>query len=57
MKTDNNIGWKAKNRNVSRKNNKRFYTSLDMAIVKKDIASRNGEIKRGEVPDYANTYY
>jgi hypothetical protein len=28
---------------------KRFYTLLDMAIVKKDLASKNGKIKRGEV--------
>jgi len=29
------------------KNNKRFYTSVDMAIVKKDAAIRNAKIKRG----------
>ena len=49
-----NIEYKAKRREVSRKNLKRFYTSLDMAIVKKDAANRNGQIKRGEVPNYPN---
>lgn len=29
------------------KNRKRFYSQLDMAIIKKDIAARNSESKRG----------
>jgi hypothetical protein len=31
------------------KNDKRFYTSLDMAIAKHDQAVRNSKIKRGEM--------
>jgi len=38
------------------KHNKRFYTSLDMAIIKKDAATRNAQNKRGEVPVYPNNY-
>lgn len=50
-----NIEYKAKRRNES-KNFNRFYTRLDMAIIKKDAANRNGQIKRGEVPNYGNNY-
>lgn len=50
-----NIEYKAKRRKESKHNN-RLYTSLDMAIIKKDAANRNGQIKRGEVPDYPNNY-
>lgn len=35
---------------------KRFYTSLDMAIIKRDTAHRNGQIKRGEIKRYGNEY-
>lgn len=35
---------------------KRFYTALDMAIIKRDAAHRNGQIKRGEVKRYGNEY-
>lgn len=35
---------------------KRFYTSLDMAIIKMDIAKRNSQIKRGEVKRFGNEY-
>ncbi len=55
-KKDNNIEWKTTRRNASRHNDNRFYTSLDMSIIKKDAANRNGQIKRGEVPDYPNNY-
>lgn len=37
-----NIEYKAKIRKESKHNNNRFYTSLDMAIIKKDAANRNG---------------
>jgi len=35
------------NRKKEYRNNKRFYTSIDMAIIKKDAAGRNALIKRG----------
>ena len=49
-----NLEEKARRRNESRKNWKRFYTSLDMAIIKKDAATRMAQIKRGEVPRHPN---
>lgn len=55
-KKDNNIEWKATRRKHSRQNDNRFYTSLDMSIIKKDAANHNGKVKRGEIPDYANNY-
>lgn len=55
-KQSNHIEWKTTRRNSSRRNDNRFYTSLDMAIIKKDAANRNGQIKRGEIPDYPNNY-
>ena len=51
-----NIEDKAKNKKASRKNHNRFYTDLDMSIVKKDAANRNGQIKRGEIEDKPNNY-
>ena len=51
-----NIEFKAKKRRESNYNNNRFYTSLDMAIIKKDAANRMGQIKRSEVVDFANNY-
>jgi len=36
------------------KHNNRFYTALDMAIIKHDIAVKNAEKKRGITPDYPN---
>jgi len=52
-----NIEYKAKRRKDSggMKGN-RFYTSLDMAIIKKDAANRNRKIKRGEIPVYGTNY-
>lgn len=50
-----NIELKTKRRKESEHGN-RFYTKLDMAIIKKDAANRNGQIKRGEVPNYGNNY-
>ena len=47
-----NLDCNAKRRPESRKNWKRFYTSLDMAIIKRDAANRNGQIKRGEIVGY-----
>jgi hypothetical protein len=43
-------------RKSSKKRERRFYTALDMAIVKKDIAIRNAKIKRGEIPNHPNHY-
>lgn len=36
------------------KNNKRFFTKLDMSIIKKDAANRNSQIKRGLIKKYPN---
>ena len=47
------LDYKAKRRKES-KNLRRFYTSLDMAIIKKDMAIRNSRIKRGEIEDHPN---
>lgn len=56
IKSDSNwIEYKTGRRNESLIG-KRFYTRLDMAIIKKDQASRNGQIKRGEVKRYGNEY-
>ena len=49
-----NIEYKVRRRNESRKNHNRFYTSLDMAIIKKDAATRMAQIKRGEIPRFPN---
>ena len=49
-----NLELKSKNRKASRGRNRRFYTQLDMAIIKKDMATRKAEIKRGEVPIMGN---
>ena len=38
------------------KKGKRFYTSLDMAIVKHDQAVRNSRIKRGEIKQGGTEY-
>ena len=43
-----NLEQITRKRKASRKNNKRFFTSLDMSIIKKDAATRNSRIKRGE---------
>ena len=40
----------ARQRKNSRGNDERFYTQLDMAIIKHDAAVRNAQVKRGEVP-------
>lgn len=40
----------------SKKHNKRFYTKLDMAIVKHDQAVRNSKINRGEIEKKGNEY-
>jgi len=37
-------------------NGKRFYTALDMSIVKKDAAIYNARVKRGEEPNNPNRY-
>ena len=33
------------------RNGRRFYTSLDMAIIKHDAAKQNAQEKRGELPE------
>jgi hypothetical protein len=48
-----NLELKTRIRNVSRRG-KRFLTKLDMAIFKKDQATQNAEIKRGELEAKAN---
>ena len=45
----------ARGRKVSRINHKRFFTAVDMAIVKHDEAIVNAQRKRGEVPNSAHT--
>lgn len=45
----------AKQRNESKYGN-RFYTSVDMAIIKKDAADANGRKKRGEQSNHPNQY-
>lgn len=39
------------------KNGNRFYTKLDMAIIKHDTAVHNSEINRGEVEKKGNNEY
>lgn len=51
-----NLEIRAKNRDVSKDNHKRFYTARDMAIIKKDAAIRNSRIKRGEIKRNGNEY-
>ena len=51
--TSNHIEFKVQRRKES-KNLNRFYTTLDMAIIKKDAANRNGQIKRGEIQRKGN---
>lgn len=50
-----NLEYITKNKSVSRNCN-RFYSRLDMAIIKKDIASRNSKHKRGEIVKKGNEY-
>ncbi len=40
----------------SRDRGRRFYSPLDMSIIKHDIAVKNSEIKRGEREDKPNNY-
>ena len=44
------IEYTGKNKKNSKHGN-RFYTSVDMSIIKHDIAVRNAKIKRGEARD------
>lgn len=50
-----NLEMIGKNKKVSKHGN-RFYTPLDMVIIKKDTALRNSQKKRKEVPDHPNEY-
>jgi len=54
----NSLEHKTKNRKESSGNRigKRFYTALDMAIIKMDQAKRNAKIKRGEAKRFGNEY-
>jgi hypothetical protein len=45
----------ARLRKASRTNQKRFYTAVDMAIIKHDAAITNAQRNRGEVPNSAHT--
>ena len=47
---------KIKRRNESRHQGKRFYTALDMAVIKHDAAVVNSQEKRGEIKRHANRY-
>ena len=50
-----NLYAKAKIKKESN-NGKRFYSRLDMAIIKHDEAVRNSEVKRGELKITNNRY-
>ena len=41
---------------ITKKRERRFYTSIDMSELKHMIAQRNSQIKRGEVIDHPNNY-
>ena len=45
-----------KSSNYRRKGERRFYSNLEMSIVKQDIANYNGAKKRGEMRDEPNGY-
>lgn len=47
----NNLEYNARRKKSSKKG-KRFYTSRDMAILKKDIAIRKSQIKRGQAEQF-----
>jgi len=51
-----NIEEVARRRKHSHYNDNRFYTMVDMAIIKKDAATRMAQIKRGEIPAFGNNY-
>ena len=44
----NKLEVKGRRQPVARKTHRRFFTALDMAIVKHDEAALNGRVKRGE---------
>lgn len=48
-----NLEMIGKNKKESKHGN-RFYTPLDMSIIKKDAAWKNSQKKRKEVPDHPN---
>ncbi len=50
-----NLEYITKNKSVSQ-NRKRFYSQLDMAIIKKDMATRNSESKRGVISKKGTEY-
>ena len=55
-----NLNSKITHRRESRSKNgnvgKRFYTALDMAIIKHDAAVINSQVKRGEITRHGNQY-
>lgn len=53
-----NLEYKAKKRKHAGRygSGNRFYTALDMAIVKHDEAVQNAKIKRGEIKPHNNRY-
>lgn len=52
----NNIERSSKDRlRANKHRGRRFLGSLDMSIIKHDIATKNSEIKRGDRPQYAET--
>lgn len=54
MKLEDN---KESDKNRRKRNNakdKRFYSSLDMAIIKRDSSFKEAQIKRSVIPNYPN---
>lgn len=51
-----NIEYLKRRKKSSRKNERRFYSNIDMAIIKKDIAITNAMRKRKELEDHPNQY-
>lgn len=52
--SDKNRIKRKKAANHHRKGNRRFYSQTDMAIVKRDQAAKNSQIKRGDIEDLPN---
>ena len=50
--SDKNKLKRKKAASFRRKGDRRFYSQLDMSIVKRDNAFKNSQIKRGVIPDF-----
>lgn len=53
LKRDKAGSWR---RGAGSKGGRRFYSQLDMSIIKHDIAVRNSQVNRGEIKDKPNGY-